>query len=65
MHWKIVISYDTFFTINDILLLKLFYFGLAFNPLEMLGGADLLKQHLVSDLGMKHEPNVKKVNIKN
>ena len=56
---------ETVIKITVIILVKYFCFGLAFNPLEMLGGADLLKQHLVSDLGMKHEPNVKKVNIKN
>ena len=53
---------ETVIKITVIILVKYFCFGLAFNPLEMLGGADLLKQHLVSDLGMKHEPKMKKVN---
>ena len=47
-----------------ILLVRQICLGLAFNPLELLGGADLLKEHLVRDLGMQHEPNMKKVNKK-
>lgn len=46
-----------------ILLVRQICFGSAFNPLELLGGADLLKEHLVRDLGMQHEPNVRKANL--
>jgi len=46
-----------------ILFINYFCIGFAINPIDLVGGADLLKQHLVKDLGMKHEPNMKHANL--
>ena len=34
----------------------------ALRPVDILGGATTLKEHLARDLGMKHIPDIKKVN---